>query len=171
MLKPTGISEGFECWMALLSLISIDLMLTCIRSYLIIISGKESINFQTEPFIMVSRFVTSFVQQSPSDHLDDSMTSEWIRETTVALDNFILFFNIISFLTSLLEYNCFTLLCQLLLCNRVNQLYVYIYPHIPSLLRLAPTLPDNFNLSFKLHQGHEITLQRLPFHPQGCASE
>ena len=45
------------------------------------------------------------------------------------------------FLTSLLEYNCFTLLCQLLLYNKVNQLYVYIYLHIPSLLSLPPTLP------------------------------
>ena len=33
------------------------------------------------------------------------------------------------------------MLCQFLLCNKVNQLYVYIYPHIPSLLRLLPTLP------------------------------
>ena len=48
---------------------------------------------------------------------------------------------ILFFLTSLLEYNCFTLLCQLLLYNNVNQLYMYIYPHIPSLLRLPPTLP------------------------------
>ena len=45
------------------------------------------------------------------------------------------------FLASLLEYNCFTLLCWLLLYNKVNQLYVYMYPHIPSLLRLPPTLP------------------------------
>ena len=45
------------------------------------------------------------------------------------------------FLTSLLEYNCFTMMCQFLLYNKVNQLYVYIYPHIPSLLRLPPTLP------------------------------
>ena len=29
----------------------------------------------------------------------------------------------------------------LLLYNKVNQLYVYIYPHIPSLLRLPPTFP------------------------------
>ena len=47
----------------------------------------------------------------------------------------------ISFLTYFLEYNCFTLLCQLLLYNKVNQLYIYIYPHIPSLLRILPTLP------------------------------
>ena len=42
---------------------------------------------------------------------------------------------------SLLEYNCFTMLCQFLLHNKVNQLYIYIYPHIPSLLSLPPTLP------------------------------
>ena len=42
---------------------------------------------------------------------------------------------------SLLEYNCFTMVCQFVLYNKVNQLYVYIYPHIPSLLRLPPTLP------------------------------
>ena len=45
------------------------------------------------------------------------------------------------FLTSLLEYNCFTMLCQFLLYNKVNQLYVYIHPHIPALLRLLPILP------------------------------
>ena len=44
-------------------------------------------------------------------------------------------------LTSLLEYNCFTMLCQFLLYNKVNQLYVHIYPHISSLLHLPPTLP------------------------------
>ena len=33
------------------------------------------------------------------------------------------------------------LLCSFLLYNKVNQLYVYIYPHIPSLLSLPPTLP------------------------------
>ena len=43
--------------------------------------------------------------------------------------------------TSLLKYSCFTLLCQLLLYNKVNHPYVYIYPHIPYLLCLPPTLP------------------------------
>ena len=33
------------------------------------------------------------------------------------------------------------MLCQFLLYNKVNQLYVYIYTHISSLLRLSPTLP------------------------------
>ena len=45
------------------------------------------------------------------------------------------------FLTSLLEYNCFTMVCQLLLYNNVNQLYIYIHPNISSLLCLTPTLP------------------------------
>ena len=45
------------------------------------------------------------------------------------------------FKTSLLEYNCFTMVSQFLLYNKVNQLYIYIYPHISSLLHLPPTLP------------------------------
>ena len=45
------------------------------------------------------------------------------------------------FFTSLLEYNCFTMLCEFLLYNKVNQLYVYIYPYISSLLHLPLTLP------------------------------
>ena len=32
-----------------------------------------------------------------------------------------------------LVYNCFTMLCEFLLYNEVNQLYVYIYPHPPPL--------------------------------------
>ena len=28
----------------------------------------------------------------------------------------------------LLEYNCFTMMCQLLLYSKVNQVYVYLYP-------------------------------------------
>ena len=56
-------------------------------------------------------------------------------------------------LTSLLEYNCFTMLCQFLLYNKVNQLYVYIYPHIPSLCAsLPPSLshPSRWSQSTKL---------------------
>ena len=33
------------------------------------------------------------------------------------------------------------MLCYFLLYNKVNQLYVYIYPHIPSLLHLPSILP------------------------------
>ena len=51
------------------------------------------------------------------------------------------YFFILFFLTSLLEYNCFTVVCYFLLYNKVNQLYIYIYPHISSLLPLPPTLP------------------------------
>ena len=54
---------------------------------------------------------------------------------------FFYFYFLIIFLTSLLEYNCFTMLGQFLLYNKVNQLYIYIYPHISSLLHLPPTLP------------------------------
>ena len=46
-----------------------------------------------------------------------------------------------SFLTSLLEYNCFTMMCWFLLYNKVNQLCIYIYPRISSLLCLPPTFP------------------------------
>ena len=45
------------------------------------------------------------------------------------------------FLTSLLEYNCFTMVCQFLLYNKVNQLYIYICSHISSLLRLPLSHP------------------------------
>ena len=44
------------------------------------------------------------------------------------------------FFISLLEYKCFPMLCQFLLYNKVNQLYVYIYLHIPILLSLPSTL-------------------------------
>ena len=49
--------------------------------------------------------------------------------------------NVLLFLTSLLEYHCFTVVCQFLLYHKVNQLYIYIYPHTPSLLRLPPYPP------------------------------
>ena len=47
------------------------------------------------------------------------------------------------FLTSLLEYNCFTMVCSFLLYNKVNQLYIYIYLHISSILRLPPSHPPS----------------------------
>ena len=51
--------------------------------------------------------------------------------------NFLIFKN---FLTSLLECNCFTMVCQFLLYNKVNQLHIYIYPHISYLFCLPHTL-------------------------------
>ena len=58
------------------------------------------------------------------------------KPSSAHLKKFFLFF-----LTSLLEYNCFTMVCYFLLYNKVNQLYVYVYPHISFLLHLPPTLP------------------------------
>ena len=65
------------------------------------------------------------------------------------------------FLTSLLEYNCFTMLCYFLLYNKVNQLYVYIYPHIPSLLRLPLIL---FIFIFKINLFIYLFLAVLGLH-------
>ena len=45
------------------------------------------------------------------------------------------------FLTSLLEYNCFTMVCYFLLNNKVNQLYISICSHISSLLHLPLSHP------------------------------
>ena len=53
----------------------------------------------------------------------------------------VLHLKLLIFLTSLLEYNCFTMVCQFLLYNKVIQLYIYICPHISSLLRLPPSHP------------------------------
>ena len=50
-----------------------------------------------------------------------------------------------------LEYNCFTIMCQFLLYNKVNQLYVYRYPpllHFPS--TPAPSHPSWSSQSSKL---------------------
>ena len=70
----------------------------------------------------------------------------WMCNLTKTLICLFLFFLdysffIFTFFTPLLEYNCFIVLCQFLLYNKVNQLYVHIYPYIPSLLSLPPTLP------------------------------
>ena len=54
-------------------------------------------------------------------------------------DRFFLFF----FLTSVLEYNCFTMVCEFLLYNKVNQLCIYTYIPLspPSCVSLPPPLP------------------------------
>ena len=52
------------------------------------------------------------------------------------LVGFIFFFS-----TSVLEYNCFTMVCQFLLHSKVNQLHTYICSHISSLLHLPPSHP------------------------------
>ena len=63
------------------------------------------------------------------------------------------YFFLFSFLTSLLEYNCFAMVCYFLLYNKVNQLYVYIYLHIPpSCISLPPSLshPSRWSQSTEL---------------------
>ena len=52
-----------------------------------------------------------------------------------------LFFLTFFFETSLLEYDCFTMVCYFLLYNKVNQLYIYICSHISSLFHLPPSRP------------------------------
>ena len=45
------------------------------------------------------------------------------------------------------------MVCQFLLYNKVNQLYIYIHPHISSLWRLPPTLPIPPVQVDRKHQG------------------
>ena len=54
------------------------------------------------------------------------------------------------FLTSLLEYNCFTMVCQFLLYNKVNQLYIYIYPHIQMYSYSSQGLSLLFNIALEV---------------------
>ena len=51
------------------------------------------------------------------------------------------FLSFFFFLTSSLEYHCSTMVCQLMLYNKANQLYIYICPRISSLLCLPPSHP------------------------------
>ena len=74
--------------------------------------------------------------------LEFSLTSKCSRIQGFLFKGFLFLF-----LTSLLVYNCFTMVGQFLLCNKVNQLQIYIYPHISSLLCLPPTLPIPPSLS------------------------
>ena len=67
------------------------------------------------------------------------------------LVNILFFF----FLTSLLKYNCLTIVCQLLLYNKVNQLY--IYNMFPFLFRLAsPSLPPSPSHPSRWSQSTEL---------------
>ena len=60
--------------------------------------------------------------------------------------------NYLFFLTSLLEYNCFTMVCQFLLYNKVNQLYIYICSHISPRVSLPSSLshPSRWSQSTEL---------------------
>ena len=59
----------------------------------------------------------------------------------LVLGVFFCFFVFVFVLTCLLEHICFTMGCYFLFYNKVNQLYIYIYPHISSFLHFPPTVP------------------------------
>ena len=80
----------------------------------------------------------------------------------------------------LLGYNCFTTLCQFLLYNRVNQLYMYTYPFSPGSRSLPPIPPlqvtaehrvelpalhSRFPLSICFTHGGVYASPNLPVHP------
>ena len=81
------------------------------------------------------------------------------------------------FLISLLEYNCFTMVCQFLLYNKVNQLYIYpISP--PSCISLPPSLshPSRWSQSTELISlcyaaaSHQISVLHLVVYICPCHS-
>ena len=77
-------------------------------------------------------------------------TGFYIPKLICCLDCFLFFF-----LTFLLEYNCFTVVCQFLFYNKVNQLYIYIYP--PYLFPLAsPSLPPSLSHPSSWSQSTEL---------------
>ena len=86
--------------------------------------------------VYMSMPLSHFVPAYPSPSLCPQVHSLHLCHYSCPALRFFFFF-----LTSLLEYICFTIVRQFLLYNKVNQLYIYIYPHISSLLRLPPTLP------------------------------
>ena len=100
-------------------------------------AGKTEALPICSPLSFPSPTASAQLPPTSSSHLKRPFPQGGAAETARAFI-FILFY---FFLTSLLEYNCFTMVCQFLLYNKMNQLYIYICPHISSLLRLPPTLP------------------------------
>ena len=77
-----------------------------------------------------------------------------VTSSTFSLFTAIHCFFFLIFNRSLLEYNCFTILCQLMLRNKANQPYAYTCPHIPSLLSLLPLLPIPLLQVIAKHRAH-----------------
>ena len=82
------------------------------------------------------------------------------------------------FKTFLLGYNCFTMLCQFLLYNKVNRLYAYIYPHILPPCILPPSLshPSRWSQSTELISlcytaaSHQLSILHLVVYICQCYS-
>ena len=91
---------------------------------------------------LISTFLSIVVFCRPRLILDQSvwlfLLHGWLSEP------FIFFIFYFYFLTSLLEYNCFTMVCSFLLYNKVNHIHIHTHTHtrshISSLLRLPPSL-------------------------------
>ena len=78
--------------------------------------------------------------------LNSSIVSTFYQGTEMAefeYDSSVFFF----FFFFLLEYSCFTILCQFLLYSKVNQLYIYIY---------------SLFFGFPSYLGHHRALSRVP---------
>ena len=58
------------------------------------------------------------------------------------------------FLTSLLEYSCFTMAHLFLLYNKVNQLYIYTFPYL--LPPASPSLPPSLSHPSRWSQSTEL---------------
>ena len=70
---------------------------------------------------------------------------------------FILFMYL--FLTSLLEYNCFTMVCLFLPYNKVNQPYIYIRSHVRCKREetlASPSLPPSLSHPSRWSQSTEL---------------
>ena len=79
----------------------------------------------------------------------DSVKHMYIVSFMYCLFFFGFYFLLLLFLkTSLLEYNCFTMVCQFLLYNKMNQLYItYIPISPPSCISLPPSVSHPFRRS------------------------
>ena len=85
------------------------------------------------PFLEICQLTLKYFSMAHSH--EDRQTTK-LKSTMLQSTLFFFFF-----LTSLLEYNCFKIVCLFLFYNKVNQLYIYICPHISSLLSVPPSHP------------------------------
>ena len=104
--------------------------------------GRIKLNGQKEiPSVFLNKVVGDCVSLSNSVFYSVFQFLSFVRTLVTLEHDELLMIQQIFFVTSLLEYNCFTVVCQFLLYNKVNQLCIYICPHISSLLHLPPSHP------------------------------